>query len=280
MNVKADRESIVDSVLSRSELSVKESSLNTTTEVYYTVQEDDELLHLVNVYATECTDGDEEVYMAHLGETFNMALLDTGCTQSVCGNSWLEIYMKALDDEIVKHLKIEKSERSFKFGDGKVVRSKGKLKLPVYLRAVNKNISVETDIVDEDLPLLLSRSSMKRAGTEIRFNKDGQEEVYMFGKRQPVHLTSNGHICIPLTKYFLPKDDKCDKEDCEVLFTGNVDKLSTKEKKRIARKLHEQFAHASSKRLIHLLKDGGVDDKELCGLIVDIENLHVGLPKI
>ena len=44
--------------------------------------------------------------------------------------------------------------------------------------------------------------------------------------------------------------------------TSNIEGQSEKTLKQIAVKLHQHFAHASSKRLIRLLKDGGVKDND------------------
>ena len=231
-------------------------------------------MHVVDVYSTECGKTEQQVYMAQLGDTFNMALLDTGCTQSVCGSSWLDIYLKTLDEDRLKGLKREKSDRSFKFGDGKIVHSIGKVILPIFLKGVRRNICVEVDIVNEELPLLLSKTSMKKSLTEIRFNGEGIEEVYMFGMKQVVHLSKNGHICIPISRYYIPDDNlvgELKNTGCQILLTGKTDNLVPAEKKKIARKLHVQFAHASSKKLIKLLRDGGIVDSELERLILEIE---------
>ena len=57
-----------------------------------------------------------------LGETFNMALLDSGCTKTVCGEAWLELYTNSLTETEKKKVKENKSSNLFKFGDNKVIR--------------------------------------------------------------------------------------------------------------------------------------------------------------
>ena len=34
-----------------------------------------------------------------VGETLNHAVLDSGCTENVCGTSWLENYLETLSEE-------------------------------------------------------------------------------------------------------------------------------------------------------------------------------------
>ena len=46
-----------------------------------------------------------------LGETLNLAVLESGCTKTVCGEEWLRCYIDTL------------SEIELKFGDGKSVLS-------------------------------------------------------------------------------------------------------------------------------------------------------------
>ena len=47
------------------------------------------------------------------------------------------------------------SDMKFKFGDGRVVQAKTKVKLPAYLD--EKKVLIETEVVDSELPLLLSK---------------------------------------------------------------------------------------------------------------------------
>ena len=55
-----------------------------------------------------------------LGETLNLAVLDSGCTKTVHGQEWLKYY----SDDDRKKIQEFISETEFKFGDGTVVASK------------------------------------------------------------------------------------------------------------------------------------------------------------
>ena len=59
----------------------------------------------------------------------------------------------------------------------------------------DKNILISTDVVDADIPLLLSKEAMQNANTRIDFAKD---KISMFGTEQKVFLTQSGHYAIPL----------------------------------------------------------------------------------
>jgi hypothetical protein len=63
----------------------------------------------------------EATYMTQfIGELLNMAILDSGCTQSVCGKDWLNIYRETLPTTVNDALILQESSRSFRFGDGEI----------------------------------------------------------------------------------------------------------------------------------------------------------------
>lgn len=72
-----------------------------------------------------------------------------------------------------------------------MVHSIRKLKIPAKIRQIQCNI--ETEVVPAKIPLLLSKASIKRAGTVLDMEND---HVVMF--KQPVKLdfTSSGHYCV------------------------------------------------------------------------------------
>ena len=59
----------------------------------------------------------------------------------------------------------------------------------------SKRVLLETDVIDQNIPLLLSKPSMKKANTVLNFNHD---TVTMFGHNQKLLFTTSGHYCIPV----------------------------------------------------------------------------------
>ena len=55
-----------------------------------------------------------------IGETLSMAVIDSGCTKTVCGQIWLDCYLQSLCNEDQQSVKEEKSETSFRCENGKV----------------------------------------------------------------------------------------------------------------------------------------------------------------
>ena len=128
-----------------------------------------------------------------VGETFGSAVLDSGCTKNVCGKTWLECYMETLDKNQQPKVKEYESTTTFKFGSGDSVKSLKRVKIPVCIG--RRNVFLETDVIDGDLPLLLSKDAMKKAEMNIDFTNDS---VTIFGRTQKLMFTSSGHYCIPL----------------------------------------------------------------------------------
>ena len=121
-------------------------------------------------------------------------------------------------------------------------------------------MSIETDVVPDDLPLLLSKQSMKTARTTIDFVND---KVTMLDQVLNLCFTSSGHYAIGITK----EQQEDTSEGIRILLCKEE-----KDKRKIALKLHQQFAHAPSKRIISLVKDANVEDQELFKFISDTED--------
>ena len=102
-----------------------------------------------------------------MGETFNMALLDSGCSKTVCGTIWLDVYRQTLEGEMLARSKeVTPSSSSFKFGNDTHTKSLGKVVLPIYIDGW-KHIDVE--VISSEIPLLFSRGLMKKMSTTIGF---------------------------------------------------------------------------------------------------------------
>ena len=76
----------------------------------------------------------KEVYKCYIknfvGETFNHAVLDSGCTKTVCGKIWLNNYSDTLSTDDKQKVVESKSETKFKFGDGNTVEASKAAKIP------------------------------------------------------------------------------------------------------------------------------------------------------
>ena len=200
---------------------------------------------------------DEENGASELvGETFGHAIIDSGCSRTVCGRPWLNTYLDTLSRS--DHLLVEKhpDDSKFRFGDGDIMHSKELIVIPVQFGS--QQVKLMTCVVDCDVPLLLSRESLKRAEAHIDFKLD---KVVLFGEQTDVVISSTGHLCLPL----LCKAPK--QRVKQVLFSSPLQEDDPKANEKKIIKLHKQFAHPSSDRLKHLIHDSGVSNSDIDGIV-------------
>ena len=211
----------------------------------------------------------QEVFVT---EAYNTAVIDTACTKTVCGSKWLYKFVESLDEKSQKETTFRESKTPFKFGDGETKYSYQLVKFPANIGGFE--CFIEAEVVDCDIPLLLSKDSLKRAQTILDINND---KVSMFGKQVDVQFTSSGHYCIDIA-------DNKDQSSIEVDFKEIVlltNSTTPKQKKRdILLKLHIQFGHSSANRLISLLKSTGSIDSETQSMINDISEKCVVCHKL
>ena len=128
---------------------------------------------------------------------------------------------------------------------------------------------LNTDIVASDIPLLLSRKSMKNADMTLDFKNDN---AFIFGQPTKLFVTKSGHYALPISQF---------KAILNNVTTGtntNVTLIATennKSKSSIATKLHRQFAHPPPEKLLKLLNSAGEpwqSDEELKKLIKSVSD--------
>ena len=140
----------------------------------------------------ELPDSKEEMCFL-VGETINKALLDTGASSTVCGQQWLKVFEESLSEEERKKITVEDCNRSFRFGDGDKVISAVQKTIPVTICGEQTDIKV--NIVENDIPLLLSRETMKKMGMKIDVEND---QVEAFGRTDDIIMTTTGHMVIKI----------------------------------------------------------------------------------
>ena len=64
--------------------------------------------------------------IAQLGiDARNCAVLDSACSSTVCGETWLENYLNSMNPQDRRKMKHTVGQKTFKFGGGEIMRSKG-----------------------------------------------------------------------------------------------------------------------------------------------------------
>ena len=197
----------------------------------------------------------ENCFKRFTGESFGAAVLDSGASKTVCGKTWIKCYTDSLNEKEKGLIKSYDSENIFKFGDGRKVKSLQKVIIPAKIGT--EKVMIETDVVNEEIPLLLSKDTMKKADTEIDFKNDS---VKMLGQKQNLIITTAGHYAIPLgNKEVIEKVHS----NSNINVTLNVKSINISDKKKIAQKLHTQFAHPTANKLIKLIEEGGLKNDEM-----------------
>ena len=196
-----------------------------------------------------------------LGETIGMAILDSGCTRTVCGNQWLDTYLDTLSTIERKSVFSKPSVCSFRFGDGQVYDSNRTVVIPIHFGS--QKAQLEVNIVSCNVPLLLSRLSLKRANSKLDFSND---KINILGEQVPIHISNSGHYCISLSR-----TTNCTTRDTEkIFFTSPVVTGDTTGNKTKVLKLHKQFAHPAPEKLKKLIRNSGSDDPDVYRLVDEI----------
>ena len=137
----------------------------------------------------------------------------------------------------------------------------------------NKRVILETDVIDQNIPLLLSKPSMKKANTIQIFNND---TVTMFGHNQKLLFTTSGHYCIPVGSHKLAIEKFSSEEVFQkpsiTLVTKDLSQKSAKEKQKIVRKLHRQFSRCASDKLKRVIVSSGISDSDILSLVDSISD--------
>ena len=181
------------------------------------------------------------------------AVVDTGCNVNVCGEKWLEEYIDRLDKYDKALLKEYRTDKCFRFGDAKLIKAHKRMKIPGYIGEVK--MEIETEVIMQDIPLLLSKTFMKSLRVVIDVGDDRIH--WRGGEIKTLKITSTGHYAIDISNGRNFESVESEKNFC-VMYTHGGEKAKDK-----AWKLHRQFAHPSREKLIKLIKDAGIRDVEL-----------------
>ena len=188
-----------------------------------------------------------------LGEPIGCAVLDSGCNKTVCGLEWYNCFLDTLPEKASKKIETKESTTTFRFGNDQTLRSKFKVTIPCIIGGVR--VDINTDVVESSIPLLLSKTAMKKANTILDFEKDC---AFMFGNKLPLKCTISGHYYIPLNR---PSNKS--EESLVMYCVKDLQNKTLIEKTKVVEKLHRQFSHPSAEKLVTLVKSAGVTDDEL-----------------
>ena len=144
---------------------------------------------------------DDEAFLVHgagLGqrclreESLGLGLSDTCCAKTVAGQEWIASHVAKLKQRGLPFKYIAERE-PFRFGGGPKVFSSKALVFPLCIPGCKLQVLLRTSIVDQDVPLLISRSALQAMGmimnlvdSSMKFEKSGCETALV--------TTSTGHV--------------------------------------------------------------------------------------
>ena len=109
----------------------------------------------------------------------NCAVLDSACSSTACGEMWLNnsYYLDSLSEEDRKRVTNFKTvgKNTLKSGGGEPLESKAEYNLSGII--AGKEVTIRTDVVHSDIPLLLSRGAMKTAGFKMNL-ENGTANIF------------------------------------------------------------------------------------------------------
>ena len=113
----------------------------------------------------------------------------------VCGKVWFDEHFKRLSSEQQSKITCTTSSKPFKFGDGRQLISVKAATIPAMIGSCK--VKIKPDIIDSDIPLLLSKAAMKKALKVLNFNND---TITFQGHQIKLNITSNGLYYLSITE--------------------------------------------------------------------------------
>ena len=132
-------------------------------------------------------------------------MIDIGASATVCGLSWYRNWIGEGEQ-----VKLEKSEKQFRFGDGRLAKSLGPITLFVSVPSENGGnvcLKLYTDVVTGSVPLLVSYGSLHRAKCILNFSPN---ELLMGENAIKLKATPRGHLYLPMIPFRENKEDRDD----------------------------------------------------------------------
>ena len=117
-------------------------------------------------------------------------MLDSAASKTVCGDAWFKEFSESQPHQIPT----QSSGAQYKFGASQPIVANRSAVIPAILG--RRLVHISKDIVNVNIPFLLSRDAMKKLDMIINF---GTDSATILGTTYPLAITTSGHYTIPLT---------------------------------------------------------------------------------
>ena len=192
-------------------------------------------------------------------ESINCAALDSCCTSSVSGEKWMEIFLSSVPSELKKHIQGPyKSRKTFQFGNQGILPTQKAYTIPIIV--AGKQHLIEVDVINSDIPLLMSKGHMKQLGITLNMAND---TASINGQLIRVDTTSAGHFILNLFG---------DNEHQDTMLMQEIHAVNLLQEKedvqlKMLHKLHKQFGHRPKRVFVELLKSADQWDRKFSKMI-------------
>ena len=114
----------------------------------------------------------------------------------MAGKVWCNCYITSLNENEKRKIKHHTPGNTYRFRDKKSFPALQNVNVTISLGS--RNVMLNTDIVANDIPLLLSRKSTKNANMTLDFKND---HAIIFDQSIQLLVTKSGHYVIPINPY-------------------------------------------------------------------------------
>ena len=187
-----------------------------------------------------------------LSDESPLMLLDSGASLSVAGQPWLDWWSK--NTQVLKHAE----SINFKFGDGPPRPSLGTCILQIKLLPNVTNqpkehiLRLKIHVVNENVPLLISRESLAALGATLDF-RESTLWVHNQLKIQLTH-TPSGHLMLPGARITQDNHRSDSILGNQVYIGSSIDVPRTSISKEELRKIHLHLGHCSQDTITTMLR--------------------------
>ena len=194
-----------------------------------------------------------------LGEALSSAIIDSGAPENVCGRIWLDDYLGKLNSEELKLVTWNSCKKKYKFGHNEPITATKSVQFPT--KIASKDVLLKTDVVEVEIPLLLSKAALKKASAKMNFEND---TIELWGKEENLLESSCGHYMIPILNHTESKN----KTEMKISYNIIQEKDDVMKK---AMKIHKHFSHANKKRIQKIIEEAGIWSEEMNQALDEIE---------
>ena len=174
---------------------------------------------------------------------YNALVVTSEVSKSVCGLTWLLSYLKTLTPHEKSKVVVDSTtSKIFSIMGSGRVSSLHTVTIP-FLRDGKKQISIEVEVVDRDIPLLVSRSALSKGRADIDPYTD---TMSMSGIKLYLNVSREGHYYMLLTN--TPSSSCLDESDS---FHNLSSSLATEQHKDCSSFIRDQVGDGR-KYVIHL----------------------------